>query len=465
MPSLTTDRRILLGLLVLNALLKFAWLHVNELSGDEPFTVFWATRPLGEFWEMLRTENNPPLYFLLIKTWTGCVPLVEAWLRVPSALFSVITVWPLFLLARRLGSSSMATVTCLLFTLNNHQYAYAHEVRAYSLLLLLTTVAAWLVVRGPGGSAVRSTVMLAVVFTALVWTHFFGWLVIGLLGVCVLSVPELRDERRRVLLAAIIAVVAFLPYGFIFFQRAGESIAQGTWVNPHGAEEIWHMVRRWSNQPVVTLLLLLPLVLVLIRERLRSYALRFALLWWLLPLLGLWLVQWWVPVYVDRYLLFASIGFYLAAAHALEALVRTTRFHWAAALIGVAGMAFTFTPWKDNEQHPSLVAEQVLTWQMGKEEVPILVRPFYYKPVLWAQLDRAVDEPAPWSEAWTERYNDVGVPGNLQAAEEFIFVYLTSADTAAPVVEGFCPVEVVQAERLVRVARYVRTGMNRWPLL
>jgi hypothetical protein len=456
--SIITDRRLILGLLALNTLLKCTWLGVNELSGDEPFTVFWATRPFAEFASMLRTENNPPMFFLLIKAWTHCVPLEEAWLRVPSALFSVLTVWPLFLLARRLGNGQMALVACLLFTLNNHQYAFAHEVRGYSLLLLLTALAAWLVVRGPGGSAVRSTALLAAVFTAVAWTHFFGWLVIGLLGVCVMVFPELREERRRVLLASIIAIVAFLPYGFIFFQRAGESIAHGTWVDPHGPEEIWHMVRRWSNQPVVTLLLVVPLLLVLVRERLRPYALRFALLWWLLPLLGLWLVQWWVPAYVDRYLLFASIGFYLAAGYALTNLVSKGWSRWVATVIAVAAMAFTFTPWRDNGQYPSHVAAQVRAWQRSPEVPPVLVRPFWYKTTLWAYMDRSREGKAPWLQAWSENYNDAQGLMPIDEADELILVYTAATEESGPrpMIDGFHHMEEQQADGLVRVARYAR---------
>ena len=457
MGSSNTDRRLLLGLLALNALLKFSWLGVNELSGDEPFTVFWATRPLAEFWEMLRTENNPPLYFLLIKAWTFCVPLEEAWLRVPSAVFSVLTVWPLFQLARKVGGTPVAVVSCLLFTLNNHQFGFAHEVRGYSLLLLLTTVTAWLVVRGPAGSTTRSTALLAVVLACLVWTHFFGWLVIGLLGVCVLLLPELRSERRRVLLASILAAVAFLPYGIIFFQRAGESITHGTWVDPHGPEEMWHMVRRWSNQPVVTLLLLLPLLVVLVRERLRPYALRFALLWWLLPLIGLWLVQGWVPAYVDRYLLFASIGFYLAAAYALVNVFRAGWSRWAVPMIGISSMVFSFTPWKDNDQHPSRVAGQVREWQRAAEAPRVLVRPFWYKTTLWAHLDRSREGDPPWSQAWSESYNDARLPAG-QEADELILVYMAAKEEAGSPqeVEGFRKVEEQQSDALVRVARYVR---------
>ncbi|MBK6891867.1 MAG: hypothetical protein IPH00_01700 [Flavobacteriales bacterium] len=63
------------ALLVLNLALKLCWTGVNELAGDEPFTVYWAQRPLSELFGMLLTENNPPLYFLLMHGWSQMVPL------------------------------------------------------------------------------------------------------------------------------------------------------------------------------------------------------------------------------------------------------------------------------------------------------------------------------------------------------------------------------------------------------
>ncbi|MCB0772754.1 MAG: hypothetical protein KDB93_05220, partial [Flavobacteriales bacterium] len=102
------SRWLLAALLALNLALKLAWTGVNELAGDEPFTLYWSLRPLQELFGMLRTENNPPLYFLLLHGWLKWVPLDPAWLRVPSALFSSLTVWPLFLLGRKLGGTGAA---------------------------------------------------------------------------------------------------------------------------------------------------------------------------------------------------------------------------------------------------------------------------------------------------------------------------------------------------------------------
>lgn len=349
-------------LLLLNAGLKFSWLGVNELAGDEPFTLFQAQRALPALFHMLRTENNPPLHFLLMHAWTRVVGLDPAAMRASSALFSVLTVWPLFLLGRRLGGTMTGLTAALLFTFSQHQYAFAHELRAYPLLVLLTTTSMQLLGSlgaQPQGRRWR-VAALAAVNVLVVYTHFFGWIMVGLEGLILAVVRSWRPALRAWLWATVAAVISYVPYAVIFLQRATSSIAQGTWVKPHGAEEVWNMVRRWSNQPVVTVLLLGVIVVALVRRRWQAFAV--SALWMLVPLLGLWLVQPLVPAYVDRYLLFASPGLYLLAGQALAVAIGAPRWKWLAPVGGVVAMAVTFVPWKQNELHPSRVVERTQRW-------------------------------------------------------------------------------------------------------
>lgn len=456
-----TDKTLLMALLTVSLGLKLSWLGVNDLAGDEPFTVFWATRPLAAFPEMLRSENNPPLYFLLMKCWLGSGPFTDAWSRVPSAFFSALTVVPLFRTARAMSGTLAATIACLLFTLSNHQFGFAHEVRGYSLLLLLTATGLWLVVRGPGhdrrGARMR-LLLLGAVFVAMVWTHFFGWLVIGLLGLCAFVLPEWRDQRVRIAGAAFIAMLSYLPYLVIFYHRAEASIAQGTWVAPHRAEEVWHMIRRWSNQPMVTILLLLPIAVVSVRGRLHEAGLRLGLIWWWVPLIALWLVQWWIPVYVDRYLLFASIGFYLTAGHALSVLGAGGVARWIVPATGVLAMAVTFEPWKGNDHHPARAAELIRLWRVDPHDPPILVRPFWYKPTLWVHLETPRPGPVPWSDPWSERYNDLGSTLDTASATTVLLVHMTNDEipTERPLLDGFRVSEDVRIDDQMSVARCVR---------
>ena len=455
-----SDRTLILLLLATNALLKFSWMGVNDLSGDEPFTVYWSLQPITALFEMLRTENNPPLHFLLVKLWGSFTPLQETWLRIPSATFSILTVWPMFLLARRMSDRWVALVACLLFTLNNHQYLYAHEVRGYSLLLLLTVLAVWVVVREASALS-KHWALLALVFVGLVYTHFFGWLVIGLLGICVFVVRELRPARRLWIIAAIVAAMAYLPYGIIFFHRASESMASGTWVKAHQVDEIWHMLRRWCNQPLVTVILLVPVLFVVVKDRARHIALRFGSLWLLVPLLGLWLLQWIVPVYVDRYLLFASPGFYLLVGHSLVHVITTAHWRWVLPTTGVLAMAFTFTPWKDNGQHPSRAADQVRAWQHSRTDPQVLVFPPWYKLTLQWHLDKSCFINPSWSNYFDPALNDKERPGSIHGSSEVVVVRQGNAEIEFPTYgpaqsPPFILADSVRTDDLVRVYRFRR---------
>lgn len=379
--------------------LKCAWLGVNELAGDEPFTVYWAQRPLADLFAMLRTENNPPLYFLLMHAWSLLVPLDEAWLRLPSAVFSALTVWPLFLTGRRLGGLPVAITASLLFTLSQHQYGFAHEVRAYSLMVLLSTWGLWQLVRmaqvddgqvpKPDRNFLLSPLLwLAVANVLLTWTHFFGWLVIGLQILLVLTVPALHGARKSSLIAAGIAVLFSIPYAAILSDRAGSSLEQGTWLNAPGWEEPYNMVMRWSNAPVVAVLFLLAITIALIRGKRGSTLVRIPFLWCAVPLIGMFLVSFLFPIYLDRYLLFASIGFYLLVAQATQLLSPVRGVRIVAAAVGIIAMAITFNPWKDTGQHPSMVMQQVDAWTTGPTRV--IIQPGWYGLTYAWQLDRSL---------------------------------------------------------------------------
>ncbi len=383
----------------MNLALKLSWLGVNELSNDEPFTVFNAQRSLHGLFAMLRTENNPPLFFLITHFWSRLVGLDVALLRVPSAIFSALTVWPLFLLVRSLSGRLAAITSALLFTLNNHHFGFAHEVRGYSLFVLLAVWSMWLVVRmarvgsDPGNGRDKSRpymilIALAVANTITVYTHFFGWLMIGIDGLCVLLLKELRPARKAFLISVGCALLAYSPYALIFYQRASASVANGTWVSAQPIDEIYNMVWRWSNAPMIAVALLVVIAFVAVRDRAKHVALRIGLIWMLVPLIGLWFVQLIAPIYIDRYLVWASPGFYLLAGHALAQAVRHERARFLPPLVAIASMQFTFTPWKSNGLHPSRVMELAAKWRDG--DGIVLFAPHFYDVTFAWHLDKTL---------------------------------------------------------------------------
>lgn len=454
------DRTILWAFVLLNLGLKLLWLGRDELAHDEPFTVYQAFRPWADFVAMLGTENNPPLHFLLMRAWAPWVPLDAGWLRVPSALASAFTVWPLFLLARRQAGTIAAILAAAIFTLNQHLYGYAHEVRAYALFMLLTVAAFWQLVRMADGKPGARGWSL-VVNVLLVYTHFFGWLVVGLQGLCMLLIKELRP-RASPWGIALAVVGAYLPYAGITLRRAGDSIG-GTWLAAPAAEEVYNMVWRWSNMPVVAIGLLVLIAMALWRTKGRAPGLALGLVWAMVPLLGMFLLSFWLPVYLDRYLVFAAPGFAILAGCAVAAM--PGRMSLVAAIAVVLSMAATFEPWKGHGRRPSAVVAMAEAW---RDSGPVLIQPPFFDHTYAWHLDPALLRDArDLRAALGERgihavHNTDDLPFGPQAWDTVVLVdawaALTDPDATVKraLLANYAQVDSVEAMHKVWVYRFAR---------
>lgn len=421
------DRFVLLALVLLNAALKLCWLGVNELSGDEPFTVFWSQQKTSDLLAMFQEENNPPLYFFLIKWWSAVTPYEVPWLRVPSAVFSALAVWPLFLLARRHAGVWTAAAACALFTFCNEHYTYAHEVRAYSLLTLLTITGMWQVDRlarnGP-----RAVLWLALVNSALVYTHFMGWAAIGIQFLCTLLVPEWRAAHKRWLMATGVAMVLFLPYGWLFVQRVSASVAQGTWLTAPAWDEPYSMLWRWSNAPVITVAFIVVVAFGLGKSKVKGTLEKVALLWCGMPLAGLFLLSFVVPLYLDRYLVWAAPGFALLVAVCLQSVGKEAVARGALLAASVA-MLVTFVPWRSNGVKPSGVVAQCNQWV--NDDAGFRIMPYWYVLNYAAAFDLDLFRDNLAHETW-QRTKMSGASGDVAP---------TNGDTSKPVAATMVVVE------------------------
>lgn len=239
----------------------------------------------------------------------------------------------------------------LLFTFTNYHFGFAHEVRGYSLFALLASTSMWLLVQA---SAERRTFWLSVVNVLLVYTHFFGWLCIGI-QLLVVLLPSFRAQRKAFIIALTIAVASYLPYAVVFVQRLGQSVGHGTWLTPPAPEELYNMIWRWSNAPVLAVVFLVFLVVACIKDRVRHIGLRVGLIWAFVPLVAMFVVSYQVPMFLDRYLVYAAPGFALLVASSLAVLLPKSTIGNLVHALPVMGMAVTFTPWKAGPYHPSQV--------------------------------------------------------------------------------------------------------------
>ena len=134
----------LAALTLLAAALRFSTLDLQSLWYDEAFTpvhvlsASLATTLHG----VVRTENTPPLWYIVIWAWTRVFGSGAVALRFPSALAGTLTVPVAWGIARELGGTRRAAIVCAALVAVNPLFVwYSQEARAYGLYVLLSAVA------------------------------------------------------------------------------------------------------------------------------------------------------------------------------------------------------------------------------------------------------------------------------------------------------------------------------------
>jgi len=217
------------ALLLASIVALYAAARLWRLTGsclwfDEVFGVHAARHAWGGLWRFVAADLiHPPLFYALLKLWVAAGGESLLWLRLFPFVASVACVAPFLLLARELRlEGGAARLALLLAAANGFLIKYAQEVRMYSLLLLLTLTSLWLFARqlNAGRATKRALAALFLVNLLLVYTHYYGWLV-------VLSEAAFLALRRRDLLApfalkCVALAVCFAPWVYACAGAAGE---------------------------------------------------------------------------------------------------------------------------------------------------------------------------------------------------------------------------------------------------
>jgi mannosyltransferase len=135
----------LLALTVLAAALRFATLDVQSVWLDESATMILVHRGFsGMLSHLSSSESAPPLYYVLVWTWTKVFGAGALGFRSFSAVAGTLTVPVMYATGRRV-SSRVGLWAAALAAVNPAMYYYSQEARCYALLILLSAIAflAW----------------------------------------------------------------------------------------------------------------------------------------------------------------------------------------------------------------------------------------------------------------------------------------------------------------------------------
>ncbi len=174
-----------------------------------------------------RWETTPPLYFILAWLWAHVFGYGEAGLRSLSALAGVVTVPVGYAAGAKLLSRRTGLIVAALIACNPLLVWYSQEARAYSLLVLLTTVAllafAHVRIRPTRGWMVTWTIAA----TLALMTHYYAALVIIPEGLFLLG----RHRSTRCVRTGVVAVAVCGSLLVLLALRQLHNLGISNWIN------------------------------------------------------------------------------------------------------------------------------------------------------------------------------------------------------------------------------------------
>src|SRR5437667_4072923 len=131
-----------------------------------------------------RHNLHRPLFYLVLRPWLS-FSSGDAWVRLPAVFFGVVAIVLLYLLGRRLASSSSALVACLIMAIAVPELDHSQEARMYTMASALTLASVYALVHWiECGGIWTLSVHLLLTYLAFLTTStvVFGLLLAGGIG-------------------------------------------------------------------------------------------------------------------------------------------------------------------------------------------------------------------------------------------------------------------------------------------
>jgi 4-amino-4-deoxy-L-arabinose transferase-like glycosyltransferase len=267
-------------------------------------------------------DVHPLFYYFSLHAWLGVAGQSPFVARFFSVVLGMITVALLWRLAAWCFDRRVGLAVGLLAAANPFHVAYSQEARMYALLGLAAVMAAWGLLRALSEGRHRWWALYAVGAAMTFYAHNLGAFVV--LALNLLAVAR-RPWWRRIpalILADGVALVLFAPWLIGVLPGQLGFIGRAYWLGPPGVSEavraLMLPVLTFYEVPAFWLLWLglfvslVLLVLLTVRAwRTHSRSAWFLLLCWV-PIVALFAVAQWRPVYLERALLPSAL-FYLVA--------------------------------------------------------------------------------------------------------------------------------------------------------
>lgn len=377
---LNNNWTILLFLLILNLIVKGIFLTNTSIAGDEPFSIYHAQLSIHAIIVELSSGNNPPLYEMFLHFWIKIFGISTFSVRFPSLIFSTLTVFFMYKIGEKYLTKSIGIVACVLFIFSNYQIIYAHQARVYTLLALFTTVSMYYYLKlVKEGLKTVDLIALILVNTLMIYAHYFGLFVLLIQSIHLLfNIKILKRNWKSLSIAAASILVFYIPTIQVIIQRFLKSTEEGTWVRPpNGIVSLYNMLNTFNNAPVVNVaaiaILIIATVKFLINNKLSEIEIskKLIIIWFVFPFFFMFFISYYLPIFHQPYLMFATIGYYFLLAMSANYLISIPKYQYIIPFIICILYAATTKPNITNKRNIEQTVEKIKELKTDKAVVYI----------------------------------------------------------------------------------------------
>ena len=233
LPTLSENSAllVLLAIMLLGAVLRFYGLGFQSLWDEELASWDFSTREtISQVIGGVRSDVQPPLYFLILRFAHWIFGDSEWALRFPSALAGWLCIPAIYLLGKRLYSEREGLIGALFLAVFWAPIYYSQEARSYSMLILLsilTTYFWWSVMLGlryRRELPAREAALYVICAVLCAYLHYFGLLLVVLQGAALAALAY--GTLRNAMFLYVPVTLAYLPWlpSIVHQSRSG---AQG----------------------------------------------------------------------------------------------------------------------------------------------------------------------------------------------------------------------------------------------
>jgi uncharacterized membrane protein len=374
------------AILLVGFILRFYHLDFQSTWRDEDVSICVSDMPLLPMMEAVIADFvHPPLHYILLHNWFALFGFGVVQARALSAIFGLLSIVLIYLLARYLFNGGTGLLAALLLAVSQLGITYSQEARPYAQLLFFVLASTYLFIIALRERKAVAWCGFVAASVLMLYTHYYGGLVLVCLALFAIvwrkryPIPRLWWTGGMIVL--LLAYLPWLSTGVIrlglqspkaFLPTSDPSMASHwsslpaaiNWFNNGKFAGINSAAPKWTF-PVGGLLFTLPVLLVLKQaaksqtpgddERRRREAVFLLAVLWLVPMLAVLGLHRVMIFFHVRYFAFCIAPYYMLVAAGLRLISKRTIIgHLAVAILVVYSIVALrsnyFLPYKANRR-------------------------------------------------------------------------------------------------------------------